>query len=1091
MPQTPQPPQPYTPADSSSLSPPDPIASLMGALRGHYEFERELGQGAFATVYLARDLKHERKVAIKVLRVDPNSEMGEMRFVREIRMLARLQHPNILPLHDSGHVENLLYYVMPYVSGETLRDRLRAERQLPWETACNIAREVADALAYAHGQGIIHRDIKPENILLSAGHPMLADFGIARAIDVAGVKQLTRTGMGSPGTPAYMSPEQLLGVGEVDARSDIYSLGCVLFEMLTGTLPFPGDEGLVNRFTDSAPLPSSAQSELPRWIDGVVEDTLARSPSERFQTAQDFADALSNHGKSKLAPGNASSPSERRNSRETAIGQPRSFIGAIRATKENLSQSIRTHRWMATAVASVAIIAALGFAATRSNAITGLFARRISPERIAILPLVGDASAPERARIGSAVYSALGEWRGVTPLSPEELSKHFDKSGGTISERDAAALAKKVGAGRFVWGEVTGRTPPQVRLELFDAAADSAIQSVFVSAIDSEDSLQSALSSLLSSPSRPPAAAGGDGRTRSYVALLAYGRGHAALWNGDLATAANEFRVAIAADPNFGSPRVWLAQTLAWLPPDSRSDWRDQLSRATTSVRGLSAHDRALAVSLANLADRNYPAACAGYSQLGRTDSLDFAAFYGLGQCLATDSLVIPSAGESGWKFRTKYADAARAFMRALTVNPNAHAMLSFEQLLDVLPIAPTKTRRGHSANGAEFAAYPSLINDTVVFIPYPVAEFASIPAERTATSRAAAIHANLDALLEFTLDWTRRSTRSASAYMALADVREARDEISRSRYGGMSALDAVHLARSVSNTRAEKVLAASREAWLTFKTGEFAKARSIADSLLTGPVVASDAWNLIGLAALTGKVGRTAEYARITNDYAAGVANVPLPVIDAAAPFFAFAALGVCGDTLRSLERRVDDELERFVADVQLKQVQRVVEARPLAMMAPCTNGRASLKIDAGPSRMLKLQQAFARSDTQSVRSLLSSLQRDARTQRPGDISMDIVYLTAWLKNATGDQAGASRDLDRALGALTSFSAASLRDAAAAASVGRAMTLRADIAGVRGEDDARKAWASAVAELWATADSPLQPVVSKMKVISASRAPK
>src|SRR5437868_1216204 len=166
MPQTPQPRQPYTSADSSALTPPDPVASLIAALRGHYEFERELGQGAFATVYLARDLKHERKVAIKVLRADPNSEMGEMRFVREIRMLARLQHPNILPLHDSGYVENLLYYVMPYVSGETLRDRLRAERQLPWETACNIAREVADALAYAHGQGIIHRDIKPENILL-------------------------------------------------------------------------------------------------------------------------------------------------------------------------------------------------------------------------------------------------------------------------------------------------------------------------------------------------------------------------------------------------------------------------------------------------------------------------------------------------------------------------------------------------------------------------------------------------------------------------------------------------------------------------------------------------------------------------------------------------------------------------------------------------------------------------------------------------------------------------------------------------------------------------------------------------------------
>jgi serine/threonine-protein kinase len=274
------------------ISSTDPIGPLRVALKGRYEIQREIGQGAFATVYLARDCRHERSVALKVLNADPTSEAGEIRFIREIRLLAGLQHPNILPLHDSGHVEALLYYVMPYVSGETLRARMHRERFLSIDAAVAIAREAADALSCAHAQGIIHRDIKPENILLSGGHAIVADFGIARAIDIAGVRQLTRTGMGGPGTPAYMSPEQLLGDNPLDGRSDIYSLGCVLFEMLTGKPPFAGKEGFVKRFTEPAPLPSSLRKEVDPWLDAVVEAALARNASDRYATAAEMVRAL-------------------------------------------------------------------------------------------------------------------------------------------------------------------------------------------------------------------------------------------------------------------------------------------------------------------------------------------------------------------------------------------------------------------------------------------------------------------------------------------------------------------------------------------------------------------------------------------------------------------------------------------------------------------------------------------------------------------------------------------------------------------------------------------------------------------------------
>jgi serine/threonine-protein kinase len=282
--------------------PQDTLAPLRVALAGRYDIEREIGQGAFATVYLARDIRHDRRVALKVLNADPESQTGELRFIREIRLLARLQHPNILPLHDSGHVEALLYYVMPYVSGETLRLRMSRERQLAIGAAVRIAAEVADALAYAHGQGIIHRDIKPENILLSGGHAVVADFGIARAIDVGGIQQLTRTGMGGPGTPAYMSPEQLMGDRELDGRSDIYSLGCALYEMLVGKPPFAGKDGFVKRFTEASPRASASRKDIPAWLDAAVGQMLERNPADRYASAEELVRSLSAHASFDSAP---------------------------------------------------------------------------------------------------------------------------------------------------------------------------------------------------------------------------------------------------------------------------------------------------------------------------------------------------------------------------------------------------------------------------------------------------------------------------------------------------------------------------------------------------------------------------------------------------------------------------------------------------------------------------------------------------------------------------------------------------------------------------------------------------------------------
>src|SRR5213593_3398312 len=207
---------------------------LPGDLVDRYTIERELGRGGMATVYLAHDQKHDRKVALKVLQPDLALALRAERFVREIQIAAKLTHPHILPMHDSGEVEGIVYYVMPFVEGESLRDRLRREKQLPVEDAVRIARDVAAALSYAHGRGVVHRDIKPENILLApGGEAVVADFGLARALPVEAGQTVSETGA-AVGTPAYMSPEQGSGGGEVDGRSDIYSLACVLYEMLAG-----------------------------------------------------------------------------------------------------------------------------------------------------------------------------------------------------------------------------------------------------------------------------------------------------------------------------------------------------------------------------------------------------------------------------------------------------------------------------------------------------------------------------------------------------------------------------------------------------------------------------------------------------------------------------------------------------------------------------------------------------------------------------------------------------------------------------------------------------------------------------------------
>ena len=386
---------------------PDLVDRLKAALTDRYAIEREIGSGGMATVYLAQDLKHHRQVAIKVLRPELTAALGAERFLREITTTANLHHPHILALYDSGEAQGFLYYVMPYVEGESLRDRLKREKQLPLEDALAIAREVADALGYAHARGIVHRDIKPENILLEGGHALVADFGIARAVSAAGTEELTATGT-AIGTPIYMSPEQASGEKDLDARSDIYSLGCVVYEMLGGEPPYTGATPLAviaKKLSEPTPRISVVRELVPTTVEAALERALAKAPADRYATASAFAEALT-----------------------TATAAP------------------RARGWRRAAV----VVAAVVVLALAARGLTSMLAgERI--DRLAVLPLTDLTNDPEQEFLSAGVHEALISELGRLGLSITARSTmvQYRDSNKPISE-----IAREVGADAVVEGSL-------------------------------------------------------------------------------------------------------------------------------------------------------------------------------------------------------------------------------------------------------------------------------------------------------------------------------------------------------------------------------------------------------------------------------------------------------------------------------------------------------------------------------------------------------------------------------------------------------------------------------------------------------------
>jgi serine/threonine-protein kinase len=413
--------------------------AVAAALADRYRIERQLGQGGMAVVYLAEDLKHHRQVAIKVVRPELAGVLGAERFLREIEIAAALHHPHILPLYDSGEARpasggtGVLFYVMPYVDGQSLRDRLNRERQLPIDEALRIAREVADALSYAHGRGIVHRDIKPENILLDAGHAVVADFGIARAVSAAGGDELTATGI-TLGTPAYMSPEQAAGGTELDGRSDLYSLACVLYEMLAGQPPFSGPTAasVIHQHVAAAPPPiTQIRPAVPAELAGTLARALAKTPADRFNPVAQFAEALAPRWSTALGTVPSAEPSSVR------LGRRRLVLVAV-----------------ATAVAAALLVAGYrlwgrGQAETPSGA--------TSTPRVAVLPFTnlgapGDQYFAEG--VTDEITSRTGQLGGLEVIARSSAAKYAGR------DPDLAAIVRDLDVDYVLEGSIRWQRAP-------------------------------------------------------------------------------------------------------------------------------------------------------------------------------------------------------------------------------------------------------------------------------------------------------------------------------------------------------------------------------------------------------------------------------------------------------------------------------------------------------------------------------------------------------------------------------------------------------------------------------------------------------
>ncbi len=1045
---------------------------LPARLSGRYRIESEIGRGGMAIVYRAFDERVQREVAIKVLRTDVAAAISSERFSAEVRVTAKLRHANVVSLFDSGESDGFTYFVMPYIVGETLRERLTLQGAQSVPEAVRITGGILAALEHAHAAGIVHRDVKPSNVMIAGEDVLLADFGIARVRDVVDGER-TETGI-VMGTPQYMSPEQAAGASDIGVASDIYSVGCVLYELLTGERA----RRIVSRTPVSVTTVDATEQRarlagLPPALSAVVERALAADPARRFPSALAFSAALA---------------------RAADVSTPASItaLGAAPGTRTP---------W-ALVAAGMLLSAGAAYRLIPSGADGAATAAVVSDTTlIELLPYEYDASTRIRLGKPDQLRSAFGRWTGIRLVDAARSDEIIAARGATaISTTDAAAIARSVGAGRFVRREVAergGMVSVEARLYATGTAeplASATIRLGVGAEVPDSAFIELADQILLHDVPRV-LRTGPHVGSSSAPALRTFARGMAAKDAWDLAAADSAFSRAASIDSTFARAELWLAQVRVWQQRPTES-WTYLITRAQTDTLALPPPERRVLAALGAAGRGDAQRACALWQQLARDQVRDFAAWYGAGLCELADMTVVRDPrSPSRWRFRSSYAHGVRSMLRAFEILPVVHREFRaqwFSNLAALLKTAPTQLRPGRAAlpDSGLFAAYPSwdVRGDSILFIPWRVRDFERAAPWTVPASLQMAVRRQREVLLNTATGWRSAFPRSADAMLAVA--------VALDKLGDASAVDSVDVARGLSTTADERLRTGAAAVWLRVKfgvpddPGQLTSARLLADSLLrrnTAPL-RELADPLASLATLTGRISLASSLLGSGSSLGELSALTSRPLLMAAASLQVLAAVGAPADSLSRLERATASVIERNLPPESQLGARGRLLGRAAMMAFPSFRSELLTELAASGDLLAMAEVAAAHGDTTVMRAHLASLQQSRRLARPEEIRLETLLPEADMLAAIGDPRAAIARLDPTLGALAAADVEVIASAVGAGTLVRAMARRAELALAVGDGAGAARWAAALHALWSGADPPYQPLVRRMDALSGTR---